>query len=88
MLQSSRGAPLRYHLFILTLWEEDHPLQEPAHWRYSLEESRTGVRKGFRNLEALAAYLAAWAQKPPTADELAAPNADQSTAAPPTSNDR
>jgi hypothetical protein len=77
MLQGSHGAPLRYHLFILTLWEEDHPPREPVRWRYSLEESRTGVRRGFRSLEELVAYLAAWTQKPSSGDELATPNALQ-----------
>lgn len=76
MLQSLRGSPLHYHLFILTAWEEEHPPQAPARWRYSLEESRTGMRKGFPNLEELVVYLAAWTQKPPTADELVTPNAD------------
>jgi hypothetical protein len=68
MLQSSRGSPLRYHLFILTLWEEDGHTDGPAVWRYSLEQSRTGERKGFKNLAELLAYLAAWTQNPPDAN--------------------
>ncbi len=64
MLQRSRGSP-RYYLFILTVWEEEHSPQA-ATWRYSLEQSQTGERRGFKNLEELMAYLAAWTQKPPS----------------------
>lgn len=66
MLQRFSGSA-RYHLFILTVWAEDHSPQEPVRWRYSLEESHTGVRNGFKDLAELLAYLTEWTQRPPVA---------------------
>lgn len=73
MLQKLYDSP-RYHLFILTVWEEERSAQGAARWRYSLEQSQSGERKGFKNLEELMAYLAAWTQQPPTVDEFGEPD--------------
>lgn len=64
----------RYHLFILTAWQEERSPPASAVWRYSLEASRSGERTGFKNLEELMAYLAAWTQQPPTVDEFGEPD--------------
>jgi len=49
---------LQRTIYLLTIWQErpassDHP----AVWRYSLEDARTGERRGFANLEQLQAFL-------------------------------
>lgn len=64
MLQRLRASPLRYHLFILTVWEEDRQPVGASVWRYRLEESRTGEQKGFKTLAELTAYLTEWVQRP------------------------
>jgi hypothetical protein len=50
--------PPRYRSYLLTFWEEQS--QDPAAsavWRFSLEDPRTGRRRGFADLEALIAAL-------------------------------
>jgi hypothetical protein len=50
--------PPRYRSYLLTVWEErnvDPSL--PAVWRFSLEDARTGQRRGFAGLEMLVAAL-------------------------------
>ena len=50
--------PPRYRSYLLTFWEERN--QDPvasAVWRFSLEDPRTGQRRGFADLEALIAAL-------------------------------
>jgi hypothetical protein len=50
--------PPRYRSYLLTFWEERR--QDPAAsvvWRFSLEDPRTGQRRGFADLEALMAAL-------------------------------
>jgi hypothetical protein len=51
-------GPPRYGAYLLRYWEvrSDRPGQ-PSTWRFSLEEAGTGERRGFRELEALVAYL-------------------------------
>lgn len=51
--------PLRY-VHLLTLWQE-RPAQgdQPALWRFSLEDARTRQRRGFASLAALTAFLQA-----------------------------
>ncbi|MEZ4662706.1 MAG: hypothetical protein R2911_34595 [Caldilineaceae bacterium] len=73
MLQRTRGSP-RYHLFILAAWEEESSPPGPVVWRYSLEQSATGERRGFRHLEELMAYLAACTHEPPPMGGLIEPN--------------
>ena len=50
--------PPRYQSYLLTVWEErtlDPNL--PVVWRFSLEDVRTGQKRGFAGLEALVAAL-------------------------------
>ena len=50
--------PPRYGAYVLRYWQvrSDRPGQ-PSTWRFSLEEAGAGERRGFRDLEALLAYL-------------------------------
>jgi len=50
--------PPRYQSYLLTVWEERNldPNLAVA-WRFSLEDARTGQRRGFAGLEALVAAL-------------------------------
>ncbi len=53
--------PPRYRTYLLTLWEErSQDPRAPVVWRFSLEDPRTGRRRGFADLEAL---MAAFAQE-------------------------
>ena len=50
--------PPRYRAYLLTLWEErGRDPDAPVVWRFSLENPRTGERRGFADLEALVAAL-------------------------------
>ena len=50
--------PPRYRSYLLTFWEErDHDPATSAVWRFSLEDPRTGERRGFADLEAVMAVL-------------------------------
>jgi hypothetical protein len=50
--------PPHYRSYLLAFWEErSQSSGAPATWRFSLEDPRTGHRRGFANLEALAAAL-------------------------------
>ncbi len=50
--------PPRYRSYLLTVWEErTHDAKSPVTWRFSLEDARTGRRRGFADLEALVAAL-------------------------------
>jgi len=53
------GKPPRYQAYLLRCCEAPsaHP-EQPATWRFTLEDARTGERLGFTSLEALYAYLA------------------------------
>lgn len=44
--------PITYQSYLLRLWKA-----EQTNWRASLEDSRTGERIGFANLEQLFAFL-------------------------------
>ena len=48
----------RYGAYLLRYWQvrSDRPGQ-PSTWRFSLEEASMGERRGFRDLEALLAFL-------------------------------
>jgi len=52
------GKPPRYQAYLLRCYEvpSTHP-DQPAAWRFTLEDSRTGERHGFVSLAALCAYL-------------------------------
>ena len=50
--------PPRYRSYLIAFWEERS--QEPelsAEWRFSLEDPRTGTRRGFATLGALVTAL-------------------------------
>ena len=55
------ARPPRHEAFILRLWqdgrgrEDDQPV-----WRLSLENPHTSERMGFKDLEALVAFLEQW----------------------------
>jgi hypothetical protein len=50
--------PPRYRSYLLTLWEErNRDPNLPVVWRFSLEEARSGQRRGFADLEALVVAL-------------------------------
>jgi hypothetical protein len=52
-------GPARYGAYLLRCWEvRSQQPGRPSTWRFSLEEAGTGERRGFRDLEALVAYLA------------------------------
>jgi hypothetical protein len=51
-------TPPRYRSYLLILWEErSQNSGAPAVWRCSLEDPRTGRRRGFSSLQALLAAL-------------------------------
>ncbi len=51
-------SPPRYSVYLLRCWQErDNSIDVPATWRFSLEDSRTGKRQGFADLESLTKYL-------------------------------
>ena len=47
--------PLAYQSYLLRLWRAPGGAEQP--WRASLENSLTGERTGFADLEALCAFL-------------------------------
>jgi hypothetical protein len=50
--------PPHYRSYLLTLWEERGRESDGSHvWRLSLQDPRTGQRRGFASLEALVAAL-------------------------------
>ena len=53
--------PPPYHTYLLRCWQErsTEGIEEIKVWRFSLEESRTGRRRGFASFEALLAALQA-----------------------------
>ena len=54
-------APPPYHTYLLRCWQErsTEGIEEVKVWRFSLEEPRTGRRRGFATLEALLSALQA-----------------------------
>ena len=60
MSRASEARSTRYHIFILSLWEESNRrAADPAVWRFSLEGAQSAERKGFKSLAELMAYLEA-----------------------------
>jgi hypothetical protein len=50
--------PPRYRFWVLACWEEESgDPQVRTRWRFSLQDPRTGRRRGFADLEALMAAL-------------------------------
>ncbi|HNB53194.1 MAG TPA: hypothetical protein PK530_14685 [Anaerolineales bacterium] len=65
-MSSSETPTPRYHHFILQLRQElNQTAAESPVWRLSLEDPRTGERKGFRSVDEMAAFLKAWMQTSP-----------------------
>jgi hypothetical protein len=57
-LMSVFDEPPRYRSYLLTFWEErGRDPDEPAVWRFSLGDPRTGQRRAFATLGALMAAL-------------------------------
>ncbi len=52
------GSHSSYQAFVLRVWQED-AISCPALkvWRFSLQDTRTGQRHGFANIEALKEFL-------------------------------
>jgi hypothetical protein len=50
--------PPRYRSYVLIFWEErSRDPYTPAVWRFSLQDPRTGRRRGFASLEQVMAFL-------------------------------
>ena len=50
--------PPHYRSYLLTFWEErSQDSKTRKVWRFSLEDPRTGQRRGFADLEAMVVYL-------------------------------
>ena len=61
MSRDPRKHPSRYHIFVLSLWEEGGDY--PGRAELALQPGkRRAERKGFKNLAELMAYLEAWTQ--------------------------
>lgn len=50
----SRLVHLPYTIYLLRLWLND---ERETGWRFSLEDPRTGARRGFASLEELTTFL-------------------------------
>ena len=49
-----------YHVFVVRLWRERAASpQHPSVWRFLVEDTRTGQRRGFGSLEELMAFFQA-----------------------------
>ena len=48
---------LRYQAFLLRCWEEADETADLTIWRFSLQDPRTGQRRGFTNLTELVIAL-------------------------------
>jgi hypothetical protein len=57
-MMNSSSEHLCYRAYILRLWQE-RPVSSDrsAVWRFSVEDPRTGQRRGFGSLEELMAFL-------------------------------
>jgi hypothetical protein len=50
--------PPRYRSYVLTFWEErSRDPDTPVVWRFSLQDPRTGQRRGFASLEEMVDFL-------------------------------
>ncbi len=55
---SSSLNPPRQRVYLLRCWEErSQDLRLPPRWRFGLEDSHTGRRYGFADLDALITFL-------------------------------
>jgi hypothetical protein len=53
-------SPSHYQHFILLLRQAQRTENEAPAWRLTLEDPRTGERKGFKGVDELAAFLKTW----------------------------
>jgi hypothetical protein len=60
IMSQTPQKPLRYHHFLLLVWEERDDLGRHVTWRFSLRDSQKEKRIGFKNLAELTAYLEQW----------------------------
>lgn len=52
------SSPPNYHSYLLRCWQErDQIAGDEGVWRFSLEDSRSGQRRGFADLDLLVQYL-------------------------------
>ena len=59
------GWLMRYHNFILTLWQDGEPqANAPPVWRFSLEYPSTGERHGFKHTDELLRFIHQWTDGP------------------------
>jgi hypothetical protein len=49
--------PSHYRSYLLRCWTESNPNPDTALWRFSLEDTRTGQRRGFADLNQLVTAL-------------------------------
>ena len=53
-----KDSVLLYHSFLFRCWvERPAQAEQPAVWRFSLQNVRTGEQVGFTSVEAVLAYL-------------------------------
>lgn len=57
--QSAQPIPAGYRIFLLTVWRSDSSTAQGAQLRFSLDDPRSGQRRGFGEPEALFAFLEA-----------------------------
>ena len=50
-------SPTHYQSYLLRIWRDEPHEAENSPWRFSLEDPRTGARRGFRDLELLIDFL-------------------------------
>jgi hypothetical protein len=50
-------TPPHYRAFLLRFWAEHGQAPDSFTWRFTLEDPHSGERQGFRDLEALVAWL-------------------------------
>jgi hypothetical protein len=68
-----------YKPYLLRLWREADSISDRGmEWRFSLEDSRTGMRVGFANLEKLYEFLSAETQRDETQNDLFPNTAERS----------
>lgn len=53
------AEPAQYRAYLLRCWEECEPVSGTRQWRFSLEDTRTGQRRGFASLDELVETLKA-----------------------------
>lgn len=52
-----KSSLTHYQSYLLRIWRDEPHEAEYSPWRFSLENPRTGVRRGFQDLDLLMAFL-------------------------------